>query len=204
MGLYDIITPENIRNPPTWRAVNFKNILPSNVLFFWTSRFDEYTSDGITVDLSGQHVQKISDDHYVLQPSGIHLEIDFQTMKIYSDTGIRITQPVVSDDEDVADAILDQLRTYLNTLLVKQTGKEVGLVSRLEMPNTMNRAPGNNKSRTLRRNVPYNAKGLISGFLTGKTGSVSAQTNALQQNLGTSLAPRPRKSSRRHRTRRRL
>jgi hypothetical protein len=85
-------------------------------------------------------------------------------------------------------------------LLIKQAGKEAGLVKRLEMPNVLNRAPGNNKSRTLRRNLPYNAKGAISSFLTGKSGSLQSQTNKLQQNLGTSLAPRPRK---RHTRRRR-
>jgi len=76
------------------------------------------------------------------------------------------------------------------------------MVNRLEMPNVLNRAPGNNKSRTLRRNIPYNAKGVISSFLTGEKGSIGSQKNKLQQNLGTSLAARPRRRKTRRASRR--
>jgi len=131
----------------------------------------------------------------LLQPSNIEIRIDFQSVKLKF-PGVSITQAVLGDDggEDESDAKLDELRHFLDKLVVKQqTRKEVLMVNRLEMPNVLNRAPGNNKSKTLRRNVSYNAKGVISSFLTGEKGSIDSQTNKLQQMLGTSLASRPRK-----------
>jgi len=192
MGVYDIVTPDNLTKELDWRGGrNFAAILPPNVLYFWTGHGD----DGITVDLTGQFVKQLDEDGWLLQPSNIEIRIDFQSVKLKF-PGASITQAVLGDDggEDESDAKLDELRHFLDKLVVKQqTRKEVLMVNRLEMPNVLNRAPGNNKSRTLRRNIPYNAKGVISSFLTGEKGSIGSQKNKLQQNLGTSLAARPRK-----------
>lgn len=198
MGVYDIVTPDNLTKSFEWReGRNFSAILRHNVLFFWTGHGED-SDDGITVELSGQFVKRIDEDTYVLEPSNITIQFVFQSI-VLKLPGISITQAVMGADEDESDAKLDELRTFLDSLLVKQTGREVGLISQLEMPVILNRgSTGNTKAKTLRRNVPYNAKGLISGFLTGRTGSLPAQTNALQQNLGTSLAPRPRKRKSRH------
>jgi len=108
--------------------------------------------------------------------------------------------PGLDEGQNEADAILHELRHFLDTMLIKQVGRQVGLVKRLKTPNVLNREPGHNKSKTLRRNVPYNAKGVISSFLTGEKGTIVSQTDKLQQMIGTSLAPRPRK---RHTRRRR-
>jgi hypothetical protein len=196
------VTPDNLKMAPVarpgWRQQVFTRIVKPNKLFFWTGKAyhgDTHDDDGITVDLSGQILKQINEDTWLLQPSNIEIKIDFQTVKLKFPT-MSITQAIVpelDEGEDEADAILDELRHFFDRLLIKQAGKEAGLVKRLEMPNVLNRAPGNNKSRTLHRNVPYNAKGVISSFLTGKSGSLQSQTNKLQQNLGTSLAPRPRK-----------
>jgi hypothetical protein len=195
MGVYDIVTPDNLTKPLNWRGGrNFSAILRPNVLFFWTGHGED-SDDGITVDLTGQFVKQLDEDGWLLQPSNIEIRIDFQSVKI-TVSGVSITQAIAVDDdegEDEADAKLDELRQFFERLLIKQTGLTAGLVGRLEMPAVLNRAPGNNKSRTLRRNVPYGAKGVISSFLTGKSGSINSQTNKLQQNLGMSLAVRPRK-----------
>jgi hypothetical protein len=192
MGVYDIVTPDNLTKELDWRGGrNFAAILPPNVLYFWTGHGD----DGITVDLFDQVVKQLDEDGWLLQPSNIEIRIDFQSVKLKF-PGVSITQAVLGDNggEDESDAKLDELRHFLDKLVVKrQTRKEVLMVNRLEMPNVLNRAPGNNKSRTLRRNIPYNAKGVISSFLTGEKGSIGSQKNKLQQNLGTSLASRPRK-----------
>jgi len=203
MGVYDIVTPDNLTKELEWRGGrNFGAILPPNVLFFWTGHGED-SDDGITVDLTDQFVKQLDEDGWLLQPSNIEIRIEFQSVKI-TVSGVSITQAVLGDDggEDESDAKLDELRHFLDNLVVKQqTRKEVLMVNRLEMPNVLNRAPGNNKSRTLRRNIPYNAKGVISSFLTGEKGSIGSQKNKLQQNLGTSLAPRPRKRETRRRNR---
>ena len=210
MVVFDIITPDNLKMAPAarpdWRQRVFRRVVPPNTLFFWTGTAyhgDTYDDDGIMIDLAGQTLKRINEDTWLLQPSNIEIKIDFQTLKLKF-PGVTITQAIIpglDEGEDEADAILDELRHFLDKMLVKQVGKEVGMVKRLEMPNVLNRAPGNNKSRTLRRNVPYNAKGVISSFLTGKTGSINSQTNKLQQNIGTSMAPKPRKRKTRHRRR---
>ena len=202
MVVFDIVTPNNLKMTPMarpgWRQQVFTRIVKPNTLFFWTGKAyhgDTHDDDGITVDLSGQTLKQINEDTWLLQPSNIEIKIDFQSVKLKFPT-VSITQAIVpelDEGENEADAILDELRHFFDRLLIKQAGKEAGLVKRLEMPNVLNRAPGNNKSRTLHRNVPYNAKGVISSFLTGKSGSLQSQTNKLQQNLGTSLAARPRK-----------
>ena len=203
MGVYDIVTPDNLTKELDWRGGrNFSAILRPNVLYFWTGHGED-SDDGITVDLSGQFVKQLDEDGWLLQPSNIEIRIDFQSVKLKF-PGASITQAITVDDdegEDEADAKLDELRQFFERLLIKQTGLTAGLVSRLEMPAVLNRAPGNNKSRTLRRNIPYEAQGVISSFLTGKSGSIGSQTNKLQQNLGTAMAPRPRR--RRRHTRRR-
>jgi hypothetical protein len=206
MGVYDIVTPDNLTKELDWRGGrNFGAILPPNVLFFWTGHGED-SDDGITVDLTGQTLTQLDEDGWLLQPSNIEIRIEFQSVKLKF-PGASITQAVLEDDggEDESDAKIDELRHFLDKMLVKQAikqgGKEVGLVKQLEMPNVLNRAPGNNKSRTLRRNVPYNAKGVISSFLTGKTGSINSQTNKLQQNIGTAMAPRPRRRKTRRRRR---
>jgi hypothetical protein len=159
---------------------------------------------GITIPLSGQHVQKLGNYNYLLQPSGTEIMIWEDSVQILLPGGIKIREGFFSGYGDLSneemEQQLDSLDSFLTKESIKQVGRQVGLVKQLEMPNVLNRAPGNNKSRTLRRNVPYGAKGVISSFLTGKTGSINSQTNKLQQNLGTSLAPRPRK---RHTRRRR-
>jgi len=205
MGVYDIITPDNLTKELDWRGGrNFAAILPPNVLFFWTG-YGEDSDDGITVDLTDQVVKQLDEDGWLLQPSNIEIRIDFQSVKLKF-PGASITQAITVDDdegEDEADAKLDELRHFLDKLVVKQqTRKEVLMVNRLEMPNVLNRGPGNNKSRTLRRNIPYNAKGVISSFLTGEKGSIGSQKNKLQQNLGTSLAARPRRRKTRRASRR--
>jgi len=203
MGVYDIVTPDNLTKELDWRGGrNFSAILRPNVLFFWTGHGED-SDDGITVDLTDQVVKQLDEDGWLLQPSNIEIRIDFQSVKI-TVSGVSITQAVLGDDggEDESDAKLDELRHFLDKLVVKQqTRKEVLMVNRLEMPNVLNRAPGNNKSRTLRRNIPYNAKGVISSFLTGEKGSIGSQKNKLQQNLGTSLAARPRRRKTRRRNR---
>ena len=202
MGVYDIVTPDNLTKELDWRGGrNFSSILRPNVLFFWTGHGED-SDDGITVDLTDQVVKQLDEDGWLLQPSNIEIRIDFQSVKLKF-PGASITQAIAVDDdegEDEADAKLDELRHFLDRFLVKQAGRQAGLVKRLEMPAVLNRAPGNNKSRTLHRNIPYEAQGVISSFLTGKSGSIGSQTNKLQQNLGTSLAARPRK---RHTRRRR-
>jgi len=204
MGVYDIITPDNLTKELDWRGGrNFSAILRPNVLFFWTGHGED-SDDGITVNLTGQVVKQLDEDGWLLQPSNIEIRIDFQSVKLKF-PGASITQAVLGDDggEDESDAKLDELRHFLDKLVVKQqTRKEVLMVNRLEMPNVLNRAPGNNKSRTLRRNIPYNAKGVISSFLTGEKGSIGSQKNKLQQNLGMSLAVRPRRRKTRRRARR--
>ena len=204
MGVYDIVTPDNLTKELDWRGGrNFSAILRPNVLFFWTGHGED-SDDGITVDLTDQVVKQLDEDGWLLQPSNIEIRIDFQSVKI-TVSGVSITQAVLGDDggEDESDAKLDELRHFLDKLVVKQqTRKEVLMVNRLEMPNVLNRAPGNNKSRTLRRNIPYNAKGVISSFLTGEKGSIGSQKNKLQQNLGTSLAARPRRRKTRRASRR--
>jgi hypothetical protein len=197
MVVYDIITPDNRIQPPAYRWRDFSNIVRPNTLFFWSGQQDEesYDDDGITVDLTGQTLKQLDEDGWLLQPSNIEIKIDFQSVKLKF-PGVTITQAIVpelDEGEDEADAILDELRHFFDKMLIKQVGKEVGLVKQLEMPAVLNRAPGNNKSHTIRRNLPYNTKGAISSFLTGKTGSINSQTNKLQQNLGTAMAPRPRK-----------
>jgi len=210
MVVFDIVTPDNLKIAPAarpdWRQQAFTRIVKPNTLFFWTGKAyhgDTHDDDGITVDLSGQILKQINEDTWLLQPSNIEIKIDFQSVKLKF-PGVTITQAIVPEldqGENEADAILDELRHFFDRLLIKQAGKEAGLVKRLEMPNVLNRVPGNNKSRTLHRNVPYNAKGVISSFLTGKTGSINSQTNKLQQNLGMSLASRPRKRHTRRRNR---
>jgi len=208
MGVYDIVTPDNLTKELDWRGGrNFSAILPPNVLFFWTGHGED-SDDGITVDLTDQVVKQLDDDGWLLQPSNIEIRIDFESVKLKF-PGASITQAIAVDDgegEDEADAKLDELRTFFERLLVKQgikqVGKEVGMVSRLEMPVALNRMVENNNSSTLLRNISNGPKGVISSFLTGKKGSIASQTNKLQQNLGTAMAPRPRKSSRRRRTRR--
>jgi len=151
---------------------------------------------GITIPLSGQYISKLRYG-YLLQPSGTIIELEDIGVNITLPGGIKIKE-FFSDGwgdlryEESAEKI-DSLDDFLNKESIKQVGRQVGLVKQLEMPNVLNRAPGNNKSRTLRRNLPYNAKGAISSFLTGKTGSINSQTNKLQQNIGTAMAPRPRK-----------
>jgi hypothetical protein len=203
MGVYDIVTPDNLTKELDWRGGrNFAAILPPNVMFFWTGHGED-SDDGITIDLTGQFVKQLDEDGWLLQPSNIEIRIEFQSVKI-TVSGVSITQAVLGDDggEDESDAKLDELRHFLDKLVVKQqTRKEVLMVNRLEMPNVLNRAPGNNKSRTIRGNIPYNAKGVISSFLTGEKGSIGSQKNKLQQNLGTSLAPRPRRRKTRRRNR---
>lgn len=195
MGVYDIVTPDNLTKALDWRGGrNFGAILQPNVLFFWTGHGED-SDDGITVDLSGQFVKQLDEDGWLLQPSNIEIRIDFQSVKLKF-PGVSITQAIKVDEgegEDEADAKLDELRHFFERLLVKQVGRSVGLVGQLEMPVVLNRAPGNNKSRTLHRNMPYNAKGVISSFLTGEKGSLGSQTNKLQQIIGTPMAPRPRK-----------
>ena len=209
MVVFDIVTPDNLKMAPAarpdWRQRVYRRIVPPNTLFFWTGEQygDSYEEDGIMIDLSGQTLKQINEDTWLLEPSNIEIKIDFLTVKLKF-PGVSITQAIVpglDEGEDEADAILDELRHFFDRLLIKQAGKEAGLVKRLEMPNVLNRVPGNNKSRTLRRNVPYNAKGVISSFLTGKTGSINSQTNKLQQNIGTAMAPRPRKRKTRRRRR---
>jgi len=206
MGVYDIVTPDNLSRPPIWRRLDFDAIVPHNTLFFWTGNHQDelYGEDGIKIDLSGQVVKQIDEDSWLLQPSNIEIRIDFQTVKLKSPS-MNISQAIMVGEgggEDEADAIVDELRHFLDRFIVKQAGRSAGLVNRLEMPMELNRAPGNNKSKTLRRNIPYGAKSVISSFLTGKTGSLQAQTNKLQQNLGVAMAPRPRR--RRRHTRRRV
>ena len=201
MGVYDIVTPDNLTKALDWRGGrNFSAILRPNVLFFWTGRGED-SDDGITIDLAGQFVKQLDEDGWLLQPSNIEIRIEFESVKL-TFPGASITQAIKVDEgegEDEADAKLDELRSYFKTMLIKQVGRSAGLVGRLEMPMELNRAPGNNKSRTLRRNIPYEAQGIISSFLTGQKGSIGSQTNKLQQNLGVSLAPRPRKNTRRRR-----
>jgi len=203
MVVFDIVTPDNLTKELDWRGGrNFSAILRPNVLFFWTGHGED-SDDGITVDLTDQFVKQLDEDGWLLQPSNIEIRIEFQSVKI-TVSGVSITQAVLGDDggEDESDAKIDELRHFLDKLVAKQqTRKEVLMVNRLEMPNVLNRAPGNNKSRTLRRNIPYNAKGVISSFLTGEKGSIGSQKNKLQQNLGTSLAPRPRRRKTRRRNR---
>jgi len=160
-------------------------------------------NEGITIPLSGQHVQKLGNYKYLLQPSNATIDFWYNTILISLPGGIKIREDFTDNsplsDEEMEQQI-DSLDDFLNKESIKQVGRQVSLVDQLEMPNVLNRAPGNNKSRTLRRNLPYNAKGVISSFLTGEKGSLGSQTNKLQQNLGMSLAPRPRK---RHTRRRR-
>jgi hypothetical protein len=199
MGVYDIVTPDNLTKELDWRGGrNFSAILPPNVLFFWTGHGED-SDDGIIVYLSGQTLTQLDMDGWLLQPSNIEIRIDFESVKLKF-PGVSITQAIAVDDgegEDEADAKLDELRQFFDRLIVKQgikqVGKEVGMVSRLEMPVALNRMAENNNSSTLLRNIPNGPKGVISSFLTGKKGSLGSQTNKLQQNLGTSLAPRPRK-----------
>ena len=159
---------------------------------------------GITIPLSGQHVQKLRGGVYLLQPSNTTIMIGENSVQISLPGGIKIREGFFSGYGDLSDEEteqqIDSLDSFLTKESIKQVGRQVGLVGQLEMPNVLNRGPGNNKSRTLRRNVPYNAKGVIASFLTGKTGSINSQTNKLQQNIGTAMAPRPRK---RHTRRRR-
>jgi len=207
MVVYDIVTPDNLRRAPAarpdWRQQTFTRFVKPNTLFFWTGEQygNSFDDDGITVDLSGQTFKQINEDTCLLQPSNIEIKIDFQTVKLKF-PNVTISQAIIPEldgGENEADAILDELRHFLDKMLVKQVGREVGLVKQLKMPNVLNRAPGNNKSKTLRRNVSYNAKGVISSFLTGEKGSIDSQTNKLQQMLGTSLAPRSRKRHTRRR-----
>jgi hypothetical protein len=198
MGVYDIVTPDNLTKELDWRGGrNFGAILPPNVLFFWTGHGED-SDDGITIDLTGQFVKQLDEDGWLLQPSNIEIRIEFQSVKLKF-PGASITQAVLGDDggEDESDAKLDELRQFFERLLnkqgIKQVGKQVGMVSRLEMPVALNRMLENNNSTSPPRNIPYGAKGVISSFLTGKKGSLASQTNKLQQNLGTAMAPRPRK-----------
>jgi hypothetical protein len=205
MGVYDIVTPDNLTKELDWRGGrNFGLILPPNVLFFWTGHGED-SDDGIIVYLSGQILKQLDEDGWLLQPSNIEIRIDFQSVKLKF-PGVSITQAIAVDEgdgEDEADAKLDELRQFFDRLIVKQgikqVGKEVGMVSRLEMPVALNRMVENNNSSTLLRNIPYNAKGVIASFLTGKTGSINSQTNKLQQNIGTAMAPRPRRRKTRRR-----
>ena len=161
---------------------------------------------GITIPLSGQHVQKIGKYEYLLEPSGTIIKVGDIKVNITLPGGIKIKESFMDGwgDPNYEESfeITDSLYNFLNKERIKQVGRQVGLVKQLEMPNVLNRAPGNNKSRTLRRNVPYNAKGVISSFLTGKTGSINSQTNKLQQNLDTAMAPRPRRRKTRRARRR--
>ena len=209
MVVYDIITPDNLKEAPTarpdWRQRAFRRIVPPTALFFWTGEQngDSYEDDGITIDLAGQTLKQINEDTWLLQPSNIEIKIDFQTVKLKF-PGVVITQAVLGDQggEDASDAVIDELRQFFDNLLARQqTRKEVVMVNRLEFPATLHREPGNNKTRTLRRNLNHNAKGVIASFLTGKTGSINSQTNKLQQNIGIAMAPRPRKRQTRHRRR---
>jgi hypothetical protein len=186
----------------------FLNTSPHNRDYYPPNNRGDYNV-GITVPLSGQYISKLG-YKYLLEPSGTIIEVGDSTVDITLPGGIKISEGFfrgytfgansypLSDEE--MEQQINSLDNFLNKESIKRVGRQVGLVKQLEMPNVLNRAPGNNKSRTLRRNVPYGAKGVISSFLTGKTGSINSQTNKLQQNLGTAMAPRPRK---RHTRRRR-
>ena len=177
-------------------------ILKPNEIYLDTGMYD-YDS-GITIPLSGQYVSKLG-YKYLLQPSGTIIEVGEDIVDITLPGGIKIRERFFSDYgplsyEEMSERT-DSLYDFLNKESMKQLGKEVGMVSQLEMPNVLNRRPGNNKSRTLRRNLNHNAKGVIASFLTGKTGSINSQTNKLQQNIGIAMAPRPRKRQTRRRRR---
>jgi len=179
--------------------VLYNIIISKNNIFFDTSN-DRY--NGLNINLKGQTVKKINarqyrgglrpasqDAKYLLEPSGIIISIEFLEISVTLN-GLKFNEIFVRPDLDdegynrfIEESIIviNKMITFLDNYNIKQTGKEVGLVSRLD-------------------NLPNNTKGVISSFLTGEKGSIGSQTNKLQQNLGTSLAPRPRK---RHTRRRR-
>ena len=195
--MYDIITPDNRTQPPAYRWRDFSGIVRPNTLFFWSGQQDEesYDDDGITVDLTGQFVKQLDEDGWLLQPSNIEIRIDFQTVKLKF-SGASITQAIMvgeDEGEDEADAILDELRHFFDRLLIKQVGREVGMVNRIEFPDVLHREPGNNTVRTLHRNLNPNVKSVIASFLTGKRGSIGNQSRKLKENVVASLAPRPRR-----------
>jgi hypothetical protein len=202
MVVFDIVTPDNLKMAPAarpgWRQQVFTRIVKPNTLFFWTGKAyhgDTHDDDGITVDLSGQTLKQINEDTWLLQPSNIEIKIDFQSVKLKF-PGVSITQAIVpelDEGENEADAILDELRHFFDRLLIKQVGREVGMVNRIEFPDVLHREPGNNTVRTLHRNLNPNVKSVIASFLTGKRGSIGNQSRKLKENVVASLAPRSRK-----------
>jgi len=115
MGVYDIVTPDNLTKELDWRGGrNFAAILRPNVLFFWTGHGED-SDDGIIVYLSGQTLTQLDEDGWLLQPSNIEIRIDFQSVKLKF-PGASITQAVLGDDggEDESDAKLDELRHFLD------------------------------------------------------------------------------------------
>lgn len=69
---------------------------------------------------------------------------------------------------------LNELKRFLDNLIVKQKGREVLSLLRV----------GRN------RGLPHNMEAVIGQYITGKTGTIAAQLNGVKQNAGISLAPR--------------
>ena len=93
MVVYDIVTPDNLKEPPAWRPdwrqKAFRRSIGPTTLFFWTGEQygNSFEDDGITIDLAGQRVKQINEDIWLLEPSNIQLKIDFQTLKLKSPLG---------------------------------------------------------------------------------------------------------------------
>ena len=83
---------------------------------------------GITVPLSGQHVQKLKDYKYLLQPSGTIIEIDDSGVTIILPVGIKICESFFSgygiygnhlNNNDI-DRQLNSIDSFLDKASVKQ------------------------------------------------------------------------------------
>jgi hypothetical protein len=117
-------------------------------------------------------------DEYNFKPSNTYLRISHgwcnigPTAFIYTGATNFHSKYIYTCDE--LNPKLNELRRFLDILIAKQRGRELTSVLRV----------GKN------RGLPFNMECLIGTYITGKPGTVKAQSNRLQQNAGIHIAPR--------------
>ena len=175
MGIHYIITDANEDDFTDEETIG-RDI---GCIFFATS----HEMEGINIKYEGQQIEYIAPstrynpDTYKFTPSNVVLEVLPFGINIRC-SGITIHQFMEDERHDtnhlkefLASLIAIQANSYKNNL---QSVKKVGSA----------------------KSLPENVEGRIGTFLSGKTGALATQENKLNQNMGFSLAARPKRKTR--------
>jgi len=144
----------------------------------------------LNLDIAGQTVEKLNETTYLFKPSGVIISINF--LSFIDDFFQR------KSESYIITAKLNEIefKTLIYTFhpFVNQYNQD-NIIAVQNLIKFLDNLVTQRELKSLKQinNLSNNTKGVISSFITGKTGSIQSQTNKIQQNLGTSLAPRPRK-----------